>query len=513
MSVHVKAFIAIVLLGATAIIGYRFALPFLRDAAQRQTSDAAGLLGTLTIGIDNWVGYFPLCSPQMVARMRAAGYRIDCIDDGADNAGRMEKLANGQLDLAVATVDAYLVNGAQVDYPAAIIAVLDESSGGDAIVARAQTVPNLDALKQMTEARIAFTPASPSEHLLRSVSIHFDLPQWKASKASWKVEAQGSADALKRLQDGDADVAVLWEPDVSKALADPAFVKLIGTEDTQGLIVDVLLASRDTVQNQGEALDVLLVNYFATLSHYQGDRDEMLEDLSRYSKLDRVQSEALLEAVSWASLDDNGAYWFGITPSGLPEREALVDTIRETVSILVDSGEFTADPLPERDPYRITNRQFVADRYLPQRIEGAPASGAGEVDFVALDDNGWAKLREVGTLKIEPIGFARGTATLDESGLAQLEAIAQRLRHYPNFRLMIRGHTGLDGDSEANLALSKARAQAAAEYLLTQYDVDPDRVRALGYGASRPLTRLEGESQRSYGYRLPRVEFALLSEP
>lgn len=513
MSVHVKAFIAIVVVGAIGIVGYRFALPYLRDTWQRQTSDAAGLRGTLTVGVDNWVGYFPLCSPQMESRMRAAGYRIDCIDDGGDYAGRFSKLAEGKLDLAVATVDAYLVNGARNDFPAAIVAVLDESSGGDAIVARAQAIPNLDALKQKLDTRIAFTPASPSEHLLRSVSIHFDLPQWRASKGAWRVEADGSADALKRLQSGTVDVAVLWEPDVSRALADPAHVKLIGTEDTENLIVDILLASRDTVQGDPEGLDTLLRQYFETLRHYLENRDEMLADVERYAKLGSPQAESLLAGVTWATLNDNGAFWFGVTPSGLPEREALVDAIRDTVGLLIESGEFSADPLPQRDPYRITNRQFVADLYLPQRGVASADPELSAIDFATLDGAGWSRLREVGTLKIEPIGFRRGTATLDESGLAQLAAIAQRLKHYPNFRLMIRGHSGLDGDPEANLTLSKQRAQAAAEYLLSAYDVDPDRVRVLGYGASRPLPRMEGESDRAYGYRLPRVEFALLAEP
>ena len=89
----------------------------------------------------------------------------------------------------------------------------------------------------------------------------------------------------------------------------------------------------------------------------------------------------------------------------------------------------------------------------------------------------------------------------------------ERLRHYPNYRILVKGHTGTGGDVDANLELSKSRAQAVATHLLTAFKIDANRVRALGYGSSQPLPRLAGESDRTYGYRLPRVEVALLAEP
>jgi outer membrane protein OmpA-like peptidoglycan-associated protein len=76
----------------------------------------------------------------------------------------------------------------------------------------------------------------------------------------------------------------------------------------------------------------------------------------------------------------------------------------------------------------------------------------------------------------------------------------------------VKGHTGLSGDPDANRALSAERARAVAEFFIATYDVDPNRIRALGFGASQPLPRLPDETDRAYGYRLPRVEFALVGE-
>jgi outer membrane protein OmpA-like peptidoglycan-associated protein len=513
VTVHVKVFLSIILLGALAIVGWRFAEPKIRDYQQRSTSDAAGIKGRIVVGVDSWAGYFMLCSPQLGKRLRVEGYVLKCEDDHADTAGRIKKLADGSLDFAVATVDSYLVNGAASAYPATIVAVIDESKGGDAIVARAAALPNLDALKARDGARIAYTPASPSEHLLKSVAVHFDIPELQKKGGKWRVETDGSAAALEKLLKGDAEAAVLWEPDVSRALAEPGIVKLLGTEDTDRLIVDVLLASRRSVQQDPAELQLLLKNYFETLRWYGEHPAELETDIAAYTALPPAQAITVLHGVSWAGLDENGAEWFGVTPSGLPGEEGLLDTIAGTLKVLIASGDFAHNPLPDQDSLRITNRQFVASLYLPQAKPGLAGKGdTAALEFKPLDDAGWDHLKPVGTLRIDPIGFARGTASLDPDSRSTLDDIADKLRRYPRYRLLIKGHTGLGGDDAANLQLSKDRAQAAADYLVQNHAMDADRERAVGYGSSQPLPQQPGESDRAYAYRLPRVEFVLLAE-
>jgi outer membrane protein OmpA-like peptidoglycan-associated protein/DNA-binding transcriptional LysR family regulator len=515
MSVHLKAFILILFLGALGILGYKFALPHLQDAWQRKTSDAAATQGSLRIGVDSWIGYFPLCSSEMNKRVRAAGYAFRCDEDKGDYAARLKRLADGELDFAVATVDAYVLNGAPLDFPATIVAVIDESKGGDAIVARKSVVPNIDALKRASTAKIAFTPASPSEHLLKSIGAHFDLPQLAQRKGAWRVEADGSADALKKLQAGTVDVAVLWEPDVSKALSDGQYVKLIGTDDTEKLIVDVLLASRRTAQERPDAVQTLLAQYFDVLRGYSEDPAKLHADVAAKDGLPDAQIDAMLSGVRWAGLADNGSKWFGVSPSGLPSEEGLVEAIKGAVGVLIEAGDFSKNPLPEQDPYRLTNRSFIAARYLEQLGSANSPARATEGlarPFPALDDGNWTRLKEIGTFKIEPIGFDRGTATLDEDSRSAMNGVAEKLSHYPNYRLVIKGHTGVGGDAGANLELSKRRAEAVLDYFTGTFHVDPNRIRAIGYGSTQPLPRLADESERAYAYRLPRVEFALVSE-
>jgi outer membrane protein OmpA-like peptidoglycan-associated protein len=260
---------------------------------------------------------------------------------------------------------------------------------------------------------------------------------------------------------------------------------------------------------------MLLSQYFQSLRAYADAPAKLRADLAASSGLPEAQVDTMLAGVQWATLNENGAQWFGVTPSGLPEEEGLVGAINGAVGILIEAGDFTRNPLPDQDPYRLTNKQFLAALYLQQAGEAPPKSAAAEGlsrKFAPLDEGAWQRLKEVGTLKIEPIGFSRGTAALDEDSRAALNAIAEKLSHYPNYRLLIKGHTGLGGDQSANLELSKRRAEAVVEYLVGNYKMDDNRIRAVGYGSSQPLPPLKDEPERAYAYRLPRVEFSLVAE-
>ncbi len=514
MSGHLKAVIVLLVLGVAGILGVRWVLPVFQESEQRQTSDARSTKGALRIGMDNWVGYFPLCSPRMRRQLRQAGYVLTCENDEADYRARFERLDAGELQFALTTVDAFLLNAAPLGFPGTIVAVIDESKGGDALVARQQELAGIGEIQDKSGLHIAFTPASPSEYLLKAIGSHFDIPRLRERRGRWRSETSGSSAALKQLLGGKVQAAVLWEPDVSRALAEPGMVKLIGTADTDRLIVDVLVVNRDFAREQPEAVRTLLDTYFRVLQEYRDQPQQLHGDVVASTGLRPDQVGSMLRGVDCVGLNENGAVWFGVSPSGVLPEQGLVETIIATSRILVESGDFAQDPLRDGDPYRITNREFVADLYL--RL-APPADASGRADplaraFPPLDDAGWGRLQEVGTLKVQPIGFRRGTAELAFEGKREIDRIAALLRHYPNFRILVKGHSGLRGEPAANRLLSQERAEAVGRYLRVTFDIDTNRVRALGFGASQPLPRRPGESDRAYAYRLPRVEIALVSE-
>lgn len=510
--------ILLLLLGSAAIVGVYLLLPQFKDHKQKATSDARKTKGTITIALDNWIGYFPLRSPEMKAAMRRSGWQLVLEDDQADYRSRMERLDKGEIDFAVATVDSFLLNAQPLGFPGTIVMVIDESKGGDSILAVSDVAKNLSDLKGRSDLRVAFTPDSPSHHLLKAAVDHFNVPEL-LPLGSARIETNGSEEALQKLLSGKTDLAVLWEPDVTKALAQNGISKLLGTEDTERLIVDILVVNRDFSKDEPELVELLIKNYFRVLKKYRDDPQLFKKHIQSETGLADAAILSMLKGVDWVTFSQNCQNWFDVAAPGGFAQEGLVDTIYSTSSILVNAGDFQQSAIPDDDPYRLINSTFLETifatgitGFTSQNQSAQVTVSSLEAPFSQLDESGWAALSDVGALKIEPIVFQSGTTELDLLAKQVIDSAVDRLRHYPNFRVVIKGHTGTRGDTAENMRLSQGRADAVAKYLAVTYNVDANRVRPVGYGGTQPLALKPGESKRAHEYRLPRVELVLVRE-
>lgn len=488
----------------------------LRKMKLEGTTDEARLKGTIRGAFDSWLGYSVLDSKEFSKRMRAAGYRLDWTDDGADYDARFKALSEGEYDFVVATVDSYVLGGKAYGYPGPIVAVLDESKG-DAVIAR-DAVKDVNGLDDPAVS-IAFTPASPSEFLLKSMGSHFGLPKLR-TKGAWRVETNGSEEAYKLLLDGKVDAAVLWEPDVSMAKAQPGFHYLMGSDMGRRLIVDILIARQDFIAENPDVLKTFLREYFLALKAYRDDPDRLVSEVAAKTKRPEDVLKTAMKGVAFASFTDNCEEWLGLpmTP-GAKSDEGLVDTIESTLRVLLDEGDLTDNPFVEGNPYSIISTRAVS-ALIESGLGGArfsvpgaqAASSGAAIDVKPLDESAWKSLRTVGSLKLQPIVFQSGTSVVTTAGKNNVDVTAENLEHYPNFRILLRGHTAPGGDEQANRELSLERAESVARYLKIVHRLDEDQIRAEGLGSSDPLPQGDDEGRRAYRYRLPRVEFVLLTE-
>ncbi|MGI4732247.1 MAG: OmpA family protein [Janthinobacterium lividum] len=86
------------------------------------------------------------------------------------------------------------------------------------------------------------------------------------------------------------------------------------------------------------------------------------------------------------------------------------------------------------------------------------------------------------------IGFERNSATLSQPGVASARVFAQSLLtpDLSGSRFVIEGHTDARGSRALNMSLSARRAQAVADFLVSQ-GVDRSRLSARGLGPDAPL--------------------------
>jgi outer membrane protein OmpA-like peptidoglycan-associated protein len=509
------AAVLIVLLGGLVVLAAKFLWPYATqkyEAYQQAATSDSRVSSTIRIGGDGYLGYWFITAPDTRREAARRGIAVTFHDDGGAYAARLQKFANREYDAIVLPVSSYLQHGATHKFPGVIVAAIAESKGADGIVGFADKFPsgNIRELNN-PELKIVYTADSPSAFLLDLTIVGFDLFHLTSTN-TWRVEVGGARDALERARRHEGDMFVLWEPELSRALQEvPELKYLWGSDKFSGYIKDVFVFHRDFVQRHEKAMLDFFDIYFTVMRSYANDRARLLADMAQSAHLQREAVENILRKIDWYDLFENAGEQFGLATSAhTTAADGLVKTIIACTDILRRTGKLGRDPL-EGNPYVIINSGL-----LEKLVKSAPAmvgrQGGSSIDFVPLSPEVWKSLREIGTLRVEPITFQAGGELLDDTGKEQVDKIATSLiNNYPGYRVAVRGHTGA-GDVEENRKLSLARGQVVVQYLIAVHAVDPDRLHAEGLGASQPPARQSGESERAYRYRLPRVEFVLLEE-
>lgn len=104
------------------------------------------------------------------------------------------------------------------------------------------------------------------------------------------------------------------------------------------------------------------------------------------------------------------------------------------------------------------------------------------------------------------IQFDLGKATIRPASFPTLDEAVATLKEYPALRVRVSGHTDSTGNDNRNLELSKARAQAVADYFVSK-GVEASRIETVGEGSARPIAdnaTLAGRTQNR------RIEFQVI---
>ena len=92
-----------------------------------------------------------------------------------------------------------------------------------------------------------------------------------------------------------------------------------------------------------------------------------------------------------------------------------------------------------------------------------------------------------GTYSTNGILFDSGSANIQPQSYGIIRQISQALVQVKDMKLNIIGHTDADGPDDNNLKLSKKRAEAVKNALITIYNISGDRLQTDGKGESVPI--------------------------
>ncbi len=105
------------------------------------------------------------------------------------------------------------------------------------------------------------------------------------------------------------------------------------------------------------------------------------------------------------------------------------------------------------------------------------------------------------SLKTTPIEFLPGRFTLSKTAHENLQNLADILNECEKANVIIEGHTDASGQPQANQRLSGQRASSVLG-LLIQFGVDKKRLRAIGYGADKPIVDNDTIENRALNRRI-----------
>ena len=113
------------------------------------------------------------------------------------------------------------------------------------------------------------------------------------------------------------------------------------------------------------------------------------------------------------------------------------------------------------------------------------------------------------TISLENIQFEPDSARLLSAEKEKIEKIGKLLSAYPDYELLVSGHTALAGTAEARQVLSEQRAAAVANYLVELGVREHHHVFTRGFGAEKPIVPNTTETNKA---RNRRVEITVLEK-
>jgi OOP family OmpA-OmpF porin len=139
-------------------------------------------------------------------------------------------------------------------------------------------------------------------------------------------------------------------------------------------------------------------------------------------------------------------------------------------------------------------------------IAAAPPPNLSDQPVILAQDEKFLldRLTEFGHVPVNGLVFSTGGAALSEGSAPALQILAGFLSHNPKLSVVIVGHSDNQGSLEANIALSKRRAEAVRTALITR-GVAAERLEAHGVGYLAPVSTNLTEAGRTLNRRVELV--------
>ena len=255
----------------------------------------AAELETYKVGYNNWIGYVGLFVAKSKGFFKEEGLEVKTQSFSSPGDG-LVPLLNGDLDAHFSTADSVITTLDKAPGKMTIVYLTDTSAGADAIVAKKE-IKTVADLKGKT---VAATAGQCNELLLRKA-----LERAKLTMKSVKLVNMNPDDAGAAFAAGKLDVAVTWEPWITKVKADQKGHVIFSSVDTPNLLLDVVAISQTTAAKKRKQTQAFLRALNKGNEFAMSDPAAAAEIAAKELELQPAEAQDMLKKVKLYGLKDN----------------------------------------------------------------------------------------------------------------------------------------------------------------------------------------------------------------
>ncbi len=437
-----------------------------------------------TIAVNTYCGFEPIVyangglegtKDSYLYKKYGLRFKIMIMDDfDAARAG----LKDGSIDIEYCTLDALPTemssSGTMSDMR--YFMLLNFSAGADAIVADG-SINNIADLKGK---KIAYAEGTASHTLLmnaletNSMTMNDIIP----------VKVGSGIEAAQAFKSRAVSAACVWAPDDEDCIAGVKGAKVLtSTAVASSLVSDGLIARKEWLEDNKElAAKIVEAILWANseIKYNPKAFDEGAEIFAKSFETDKEFALASAEKINYATLEDE-KNWFGLdaTYSGMTGERIYTKMSRSYSDIGLAKSVMPWSKVAYTDIIEMV----IANNSLDNKQS---ATGTAEKAFTAPTKN--METKAALSNKKVTINFATNSYALDNEARATIDKeFVDIAMQFSNARIRVEGNTDNTGNYNSNVSLSKARAQAVVDYLVSEYKMDKNRFIVVGNGPKHAI--------------------------
>jgi NitT/TauT family transport system substrate-binding protein len=372
------------------------------------------------------------------------------------------------------------------------VMIVDNTQGADAVIS---ANPGINRIEDLEGKSIALLQFTPSHGMVIDALENSSLTAKKRESVKFVYinAEEGTAGVRAALESGNVDAAALWDPDLSLAMRNTKGAHVVySTKTATNLIYDVMVCDKrflDKPENTA-AFQKFVSGWMDGVTAARANPDDALEALVKteefFALLTKQEGAAFVKGlfsnIVWTGVAEN-ARALGL--AGGTDHYSRVyqrfDQIYRAAGALANPKSPVINPQDSFD-YRFIKSLLANDTQAQSNAKG----DAYQYSDTARETAVASRAAEV--TKPVMVNFVTGVADLNKRSQQVVDKeMVPFIENNGGSYFILSGNTDSTGSAATNQALSLRRAQAVADYLAREWDVDPKRIKVAGNGSSSPL--------------------------